>query len=197
MKGYTLVEVLVVIAIMAILGTTGYANYISFSSNQILTDGVNKIQSLLRAAQTNATASVIHNNSTCFNWSVRFNTDKKTLSLFCETQSGDVEKSPPLTLPEGVTINTITAFDSSGGSICTSTNFAAQSAYTATTSYSTLYGKPTLILAKGDFAQCPDPDVIPAAIPIARFIVEIKYERGTTSIRKNIRVSTGGQINVE
>ena len=43
-KGYTLIEILVVISIMAILFTVGFAGYRDFSRRQVLLGAVNQIQ---------------------------------------------------------------------------------------------------------------------------------------------------------
>lgn len=53
-QGFTLVELLVVVAIMAMVGVVGLANYGSFGDSQQLKNSSLDIQSLIKEAQTNA-----------------------------------------------------------------------------------------------------------------------------------------------
>lgn len=93
-RGYTLVELLVVISILAIMGGVGFISLNSFSSNQVTSKAVGQIQSMLRLAQSNATTSTIcSNNEGSKSWSARF-TNNKTIELYCSSAAGD---KPPKT----------------------------------------------------------------------------------------------------
>ncbi len=55
--GFTLVELLIVISIIAILSATGIATYINFSRNQMVTQAARKIAEDLRLAQSLASSN--------------------------------------------------------------------------------------------------------------------------------------------
>ena len=57
--GFTLIELLVVISITAILSVIAFVNYKDFAQAQMLNKAVTEIQTYLRLAQSNSTASVI------------------------------------------------------------------------------------------------------------------------------------------
>lgn len=83
--GFTLVELMVVIAIMAVIGAYTLSNYRSFGEDQNLKNAVLDIQSQLRAAQTSATANAIcNNNQSGATWQLVYNTDKTTVNLYCQ-----------------------------------------------------------------------------------------------------------------
>ncbi len=175
--GFTLIELLVVIAITAILGTAGFANYLAFSSSQILNDGVSKVQSLLRIAQTNATSGQKYNNIPCQSWQVRFNTDQNTVSLFCNDV---VVSEKTITLAPNMTIN----------SILTPPSIACPfPANTATVAYGTIYGQVSFIMKDADELVC--------TAGIESFKIKIEYSKDTTIISKTITVAKGGQIDAE
>lgn len=85
--GFTLVELLVVITIMAVTGIFAFANFGSFGEEQKLKNAALDIQSLLRTAQTNAVTNVICNTQGAANWQVEFLADKKTINLWCKETS--------------------------------------------------------------------------------------------------------------
>lgn len=83
--GFTLVELLVVLAIMAIVGVFTLANYRSFGEDRNLKSAVLDIQSLLKQAQTNAsTGTSCSGQYNDVRWCVEFANDK-TINLRCST----------------------------------------------------------------------------------------------------------------
>ncbi|MBI2019143.1 prepilin-type N-terminal cleavage/methylation domain-containing protein [Candidatus Daviesbacteria bacterium] len=84
--GFTLIELLVVMAIMGIIGVYSLANYRSFGEDQNLRNAVLDIITLLRQAQTNATAGTICTNAGGAMWRVNFKTTN-TLELQCKQPS--------------------------------------------------------------------------------------------------------------
>ncbi len=88
-RGFTLVELLVVLAIMAIVGVFTLANYKSFGEDQKLKSAVLDIQSLLRQAQTNATTNVKCDTGYGARWMVTF-VDATTFNLQCTENSSDI-----------------------------------------------------------------------------------------------------------
>lgn len=85
--GFTLVELMVVIAITAILGVVAFVNFKDFAQDQILTKAQGQIQTYLRLAQANATAGVICNNQGGVSWSAKFDVNKVKLS--CGTSASE------------------------------------------------------------------------------------------------------------
>lgn len=179
--GFTLIELLVVIAITAILGTAGFANYSAFSSSQILNDGVSKVQSLLRIAQTNATSGQTYTTSgqtyNCQSWQVRFHTDKRTVSLLCDDV---VVSEKTIALAPNMTIN-LTLISISPSTTCSSN--------IATVVYGIIYGQVSFIMKDASGSEC--------SAAKESFKVEIKYSKDTTIISKTITVTKGGQIDEE
>lgn len=95
--GYTIVELIIVIAVMVIIGVVAIANYGAFGKDQALQRGVSDIQSFIRTAQTNATARVpcpptsSSDTDAGASWKIKFNTDGVTLSMFCQLGSSGPE----------------------------------------------------------------------------------------------------------
>lgn len=81
-NAFTLIELLVVMAIMGIIGVYTLANYKSFGEDQNLKNAILDITTLLRQAQTNATASTICTTAGGATWRVNFKTNN-TLELQC------------------------------------------------------------------------------------------------------------------
>ncbi|MDD5147255.1 MAG: prepilin-type N-terminal cleavage/methylation domain-containing protein [Candidatus Daviesbacteria bacterium] len=81
-QGFTLIELLVVIAITAVIGIYTLINSRSFGEDQNLKNASLDIQSLLRQAQTNATANVICNTGYSATWQVEF-ANLVTINLKC------------------------------------------------------------------------------------------------------------------
>lgn len=85
-NAFTLIELLVVMAIMGIIGVYTLANYKSFGEDQNLKNAILDITTLLRQAQTNATASTICTTAGGATWRVNFKT-VSTLKLQCKQPS--------------------------------------------------------------------------------------------------------------
>lgn len=89
--GYTLIELLIVIAIIALLSIVGFVNFKNFSANQVAVKTAGEVQTLLRLAQSNATSSTLcnnqGNNQGATFWSVKF-ISNNTMELRCDP--GDI-----------------------------------------------------------------------------------------------------------
>lgn len=70
MRGFTLVELVVVISIMSILFVAGVVNFGTLRENQNLTSATFDLQSLIRLAQSNATSGVQCGSSPAFDWRI-------------------------------------------------------------------------------------------------------------------------------
>lgn len=117
-SGYTLIELLIVISIIALLSVVGFVNFKDFSSNQVAVKAAGQVQTLLRLAQSNATSSTTCNNLGSLSWSLIF-LDNKTIELRCDpadylqrtytlenaTISLQCSPNPSICPPSGATFN--------------------------------------------------------------------------------------------
>ncbi|OGE64349.1 hypothetical protein A3I48_03040 [Candidatus Daviesbacteria bacterium RIFCSPLOWO2_02_FULL_36_7] len=81
-SGFTLVELLVVITIMAITGVFAFANFGSFGEDQKLKSAVQDVQSLIRQAQSNASTNTKCSTGYSATWQVNFE-NATTVKLEC------------------------------------------------------------------------------------------------------------------
>lgn len=128
-NGYTLVELLIVIAIISILGVVVFINARTFAQDQVLNRSLGEVQSALRLAQTNATSGLVCIDSENVAqggvwWSVQFS-DKTKALIYCE-KSNQSQKTFQLDNVEIVSIK---------GSSC-----AQDASLPVTVTYSALYG---------------------------------------------------------
>ncbi len=131
-KGYTLIELLIVVTIMGLLSVSAIVYSRSLSQDQFLLKAIDNIQSLLRSAQGNATSAFsCGSNSGASNWSVAFTGDSNTsfMSLYCGSGA-----TP--TLVRSLQLENNIRIDSITGSACSS---PAQ--LPVSVAYSALYGK--------------------------------------------------------
>lgn len=84
--GFTLVEILVVLAIMGIIGMMTYLNIGTFREDENLKSVASDLQSYLRLAQSNATTGIKCGLSGGVSW-VLLIKDRTTLQLRCQTQT--------------------------------------------------------------------------------------------------------------
>lgn len=90
--GFTLIELMVVISILALLAVGFFVNFKSFGEDAALKNTASDIQSALRLAQSNATTGVKCGNNGGASWYIQFN-GRSTFNLRCSTQ-GDFD--PPV-----------------------------------------------------------------------------------------------------
>lgn len=178
--GYTLIELLVAISVIAILSIVTFINFKGFSQDQLLNEAVGQVQTMLWLAQSNATSGLKCNNNPAKSWMVEFskNLDQYYIKLKCNyAQSPDVEKKT-LTLKGGVTVDAI-----SHGSECLTVTFPTN---TMTILYTTLYGKTEFILARGVGGSECNADV-------PTITVTLKRNNST----KILTINKGGAIDVQ
>ena len=110
MRGFTLLELLVVISIMAILTIIAVPNFNKYSEDQKLNDAASQLQSVLRQAQNNAQTGTVCNVSSGISkatyWRVSLSKTSPanqfySIGPFCET---GLVTAQQIDLPEGVTI---------------------------------------------------------------------------------------------
>lgn len=170
-KGYTLIELLVVLAILSLIGVAAFTRLKPFSKEKALDKGLDQIHSMLRLAQSNATAAFKCDGSVS-HWMVEFKPSKKDIALRCGA-SGDKQT---LNLEDDVMVDSISAS-------CSGISFPSQP---VTVLYTPLYGKTEFIVAKGVAnLECQ------ANVPS----ITITLKRQTLS--KSFTISKGGAINVQ
>lgn len=87
-QGFTLVEILVAVAIVAALAVAIIPNYIRFNAQQVLNNDTSKLIQTLNQAHANAQSSVnCHNGQPSSFWSVSLTSSN--LSLNCSYNSGN------------------------------------------------------------------------------------------------------------
>lgn len=90
--GFTLIELMVVISILALLAVGFFVNFKSFGEEAALKNAASDMQSALRLAQSNATAGVKCGSSGGSSWYIQFS-DRSTFNLRCSTQGSS---DPPI-----------------------------------------------------------------------------------------------------
>lgn len=95
-NAFTLIELIVVLAIMAIISVYTLANYSSFGDDQNLKNAVLDVQSLLRQAQTNASSNVKCDQKAGAVWQAVFSSDAvtATTNLSCQDPLPSPSPSP-------------------------------------------------------------------------------------------------------
>lgn len=107
MKGYTLIEILVVLSIVGIVLGVGYAGFREFSRRQLVASNVKTLKSDVRLATGQALAG--KKPAGClgvlqgYEFSVDENSGSYTIEAVCSESVGDIVVKSVL-LPEGLTI---------------------------------------------------------------------------------------------
>ena len=177
LNGYTLVELLVVITIMALLGAAVFINSQTYGQDQILSRAIGQVQSGLRLAQNNATAGLIcidadNEAHGVVKWSARFDFDKTKVSIYCE-QSNQSQKTFQLEDTEIISIK---------GDKCSET-----SSPPVVVTYTALYG--ILTFTTGDLAT---KDCLEVSNALTFTLKNLKNGH-----LKNFNFSKGGAIDVQ
>lgn len=118
MRGFTLLELLVVISIMAILTVIAVPSFNEYSKNQKLNDAANNLQSVLRQAQNNAQTGTVctigGNTYTASSWKIIFNASNYSVSPVCIGVLPPTPVSQQYSLPSGVIISAVKNKDNCG-----------------------------------------------------------------------------------
>ena len=102
-KGYTLIEILVGLAIISLLFSFGYVSFRDFSRRQALNGSVKQIQGDLRLAQSSASSGQKPSSGNCTQldgYTVNFSTDNYVVTANCTNQNITIKT---VTLPTGIT----------------------------------------------------------------------------------------------
>lgn len=89
--GFTLVEILVVLAITAMLAVGAFANFSGFKEDQNLQNAALDLENIIRLAQTNATSTVKCNGVGDASWAVSIETNRTDINLKCSTSSASIK----------------------------------------------------------------------------------------------------------
>lgn len=199
MRGFTLIELMVVIAIIAILVVIAVPSYNDYNNNQKLTEAANQLQTVLRQAQNNAqTGTVCKSNSTGYKaptWVIKLNSDRYSVYPSCDFSTAIAGTPTPSPvpqehlLPSGVTISNFWILYLPGSSSCCDGTAQLSSLNQPTIEYKNLSSGVNFNIG---VSGCPqgvtDPNV--AAVVI------LKDSSSTTNIR-NIVIEKGGSIYID
>lgn len=183
--GYTLIELLIVISIMAILGVIGFVGFKNFAEDQILTKAVGVVQTVLRLAQSNATAGTFCNGSGGAIWRVKFE-DPLKLDLICALPIA----TPPVAY-------TLRSYNLENAKVLSITSSACSSpppifpGYYLFVNYSPLSGKVDFYRADGN-NSCINGN---QSIPNPTLTIELQNTKNNKT--KKIILSKGGSIDVQ
>ncbi|MDP3973849.1 MAG: prepilin-type N-terminal cleavage/methylation domain-containing protein [Candidatus Daviesbacteria bacterium] len=107
--GYTLIELMVGVSILAIFSVVALLQFRTFGEDKILTSAANDVQSFIRTAQTNASTGVLCTGNGGASWSVVINTNQINMDHLCSYGDPPVTFTPPnnLKLPPNIIINSM------------------------------------------------------------------------------------------
>lgn len=108
-KGFTLVEILVVLAITTIIGGMVYANFGSFREDQALSNAEADLGNFIHLAQTNSISAVKCEGVGDASWFLEVRTNRTAIDMRCSTtDEGVVTTTTKSTMQlNGATINSI------------------------------------------------------------------------------------------
>lgn len=105
-RGFTLIEIIVSVAILLLLSGVFIANYNGFSNSQTVRQSALDLMANLQAARTSASAGVKPSGcDTLVGYTVNFTSSAYTAQALCQT--GAVGEIRTYTLPAGVTFSPI------------------------------------------------------------------------------------------
>lgn len=177
--GFTLVELLVVVAAIAIISAAGYTYQASTRESQKLKIAANTLQSMLREAQTYASARRVCNGVAGATWMVHFDSSSQPVKIECqETGAPTPTTIKSYSLEPNIQIASIyhTIIPNCISSYPTTEIFVE---------FSPLYGNVT-------FDETPT-----QSCPISKDYIKVQLENTKTTERKDITIDKGGFINLE
>lgn len=111
-NGYTLVELLVVMTILALIGLISFINLGNFREDKLLDTSLTNLQSLIRKAQSHASTGVLCSGVGGATWSIEFK-DRKSINLNCQAASQqNITNVSAVSLTGDVQIQSITGSSS-------------------------------------------------------------------------------------
>ncbi len=179
--GFTLVELLVAISVMAILSVASFAKFAVLREDQYLKNASSEIQSFIRFAQTNATSNIACTPTLGGTpWTLTFSPDK--IDLSCQGSS-----LKTLTLSNNIRICSINYSGCSTSDACSPTADTFTGSGLVTTAFSPLTGQITF----------SDPRCTPASglAGSANMVITLKKIGGSDT--KPVTLSRGGSVEIK
>lgn len=172
-NGFTLIELMIAVSIMAILGVVSFISVGTFRQDQDLQTTAENLQGFIRVAQSNATANIICGDSSGANWYIEFQ-DADTVNLKCSTDpSKDVATLPVLKKFDHKSNITTSAITTSPNCFPTRIKFAP------------LYG---LVSFETDSINCFSSSISNLLITLINT---------STKAQKGVNIDKGGSVNVQ
>lgn len=180
--GYTLIELLVVISIIALISIVGFVNFKNFSQEQVAVKAQGQVQTILRLAQSNATASVVCGSSVPPAWTIELR-DRNNIYLKC---LGVDQRT--YALDSSAVVDSISGMNSISGSSCASSLTSTPNPITTQIdiSFTNLNG----------VVNFTDSDPTNNCLPNSTSLI-ITLKNNNTDATKNVIISKGGAINVQ
>lgn len=140
MKGFTLIEILVVIAITAVAGIVAFVNLRGFGSEQNLKNNSLNLINILKSVQTNANASLKCNRNDPVSWQVRLYQQSGRINLDTACQYKDSQGNLQLSVVSSKKLDGSVLLEVIEGSeTCRAADFSTDP---LTISFTLLTGKP-------------------------------------------------------
>ena len=106
-NGFTLVELLVVIAVIALTALIATINFRYFSQVHVVEQRMKDAQSFIQNARASATTSSLCGTSGGALWIVEFQSDRKTINLKCKIGSSSALLQKTLELKDSIEVSSI------------------------------------------------------------------------------------------
>jgi prepilin-type N-terminal cleavage/methylation domain-containing protein len=176
-KAYTLIELMVAVAILVIVSIISVNQFRSFNQDRELSNSASNLQSFIRTAQTNATTGTLCNANGGATWLISIKNDRTTFDPKCSYNTPPAFYAPPnsFKLPVGVEVQSIIS------PFCTS-NYPSLSSEMAL-NYAPITGELTF---------SADEQCIKDGVYLAIILVNTK-----TSATKTVIIRKGGAVDVE
>lgn len=126
MRGFTLIEILVVIAITAVIGLIALVNLQGFGTDQNLKNQALDLVNILKNAQTNASTSLKCNGNLPISWQTKLSQSGNKIVIDTKCQyKNDQGVQPPITVSSKTLSESVLLDSINGKATCVSSDLSA------------------------------------------------------------------------